>query len=167
MPARIRVFIDTSALFAGVWSAEGGSRLLLKLAEAGAIEILISPQVLTEAEGALRRKAPDGLGLLALLLHYSQVEIVPSPSHNAVAKAQDLTGHAGDAQVLAAALEVQTDYFVTLDRQHFLNNVLLTDAVPFPVGTPGDFLSWFRGRVTFRCLGCCPNPEPEGAYEVI
>ncbi|HYP41143.1 MAG TPA: PIN domain-containing protein [Chloroflexia bacterium] len=147
MPARIRVFLDTSTLFAAVWSTTGGARSIFQLAEAGTVEVLISPQVLTEAEGALRRKAPDGLGLLALLLGDSRAEIVPSPSHDAVAKAQNLTGHAGDAQVLAAALGVQTDYFVTLDRQHFLDNLMLKDAMPFPVGTPGDFLSWFRDQL--------------------
>lgn len=148
MPAKVSVFLDTSALFAGIWSAKGGGRMILKLGEAGAIRLLVSPQVLDEIESALRHKAPDMLGLLALLLDRSGIEVVPSPMPEAVQDSQTLTGHLGDARVLAAAWATRADYFVTLDRRHFLNNPALKDAVPFPVGTPGDFLAWYRGQLT-------------------
>ena len=55
MAARISVFLDTSALFAGIWSSEGGARMILRLGETRAIRLLVSPQVLDEIEGALRR----------------------------------------------------------------------------------------------------------------
>lgn len=148
MPARISVFLDTSALFAGIWSAKGGSRMILKLGEAGAIRLLVSPQVLDEIESALRRKAPDMLGLLALLLDRSGIEVVPSPMSKVVQDSQALTGHLGDAQVLAAAWVARADYLVTLDRKHFLDNQALKATVPFPVGTPGDFLAWYRTQLT-------------------
>ena len=148
MPARISVFLDTSALFAGIWSAKGGSRMILKLGEAGAIRLLVSPQVLDEIESALRRKAPDMLGLLALLLDRSGIEVVSSPMSKVVQDSQALTGHLGDAQVLAAAWVARADYLVTLDRKHFLDNQALKAAVPFPVGTPGDFLAWYRAELT-------------------
>ena len=146
MPAKVRAFLDTSALFAGIWSVEGGARMILKLGEAGAIRLLVSPQVLSEIEGTLRRKAPDLLGLLTLLLDRSGVETVPSSALEVVQESQALTGHPGDAQILAAAWVAEVDYFVTLDRKHFLDNPGLKEAVPFPIGTPGDFLSWYRGQ---------------------
>ncbi len=148
MIARISAFLDTSALFAGIWSATGGGRMILKLGEARAIRLLVSPQVLDEIESALRRKAPDMLGLLALLLDRSGVEVVPAPMPEAVQDSQALTGHLGDAQVLAAAQATGADYLVTLDRKHFLDNQTLRNAVPFPVGTPGDFLAWYRRQLT-------------------
>ncbi len=43
---RKRVFIDTSVLFAAVLSATGGSRLILKLGEAGVLRLVVSRQVL-------------------------------------------------------------------------------------------------------------------------
>ena len=147
MPDRVRVFLDTSALFAGVWSALGGARMILKLGEAGAIQLLISPHVLTEVEGALRRKAPEILDLLRLLLTRSQVEIVPVPSPDAVRASFELTRHTGDAQVLAAAWQTGTNYLVTLDHEHFLDNAPLRNAMPFPIGTPGDFLAWYREQL--------------------
>ncbi|HEY3231292.1 MAG TPA: PIN domain-containing protein [Roseiflexaceae bacterium] len=148
MPKRVSVFLDTSALSATVWSAGGGARMILKLGEAGAVRLLLSPQVLTEIEGALRRKAPESLGLLALLLDRAGVEVVPSPTPEAVRQGQALTGHQGDAIVLAAAQSSGADYFVTLDRAHFLDNPALKSAVPFPIGTPGDFLAWYRERIS-------------------
>ena len=53
------IFLDTSALFSGIWSATGGARMLLKLGEAQAIKLSVCSQVLTEIEGVLRRKAPQ------------------------------------------------------------------------------------------------------------
>ena len=144
MGANVRAFLDTSALFAGIWSAEGGARMILKLGEAGAIHVLVSPEVLAEAEQVLRRKAPDMLGLFALLLDGSRVETVPTALPDAVQECLRLTGYLADAVVLAAAKMSMADYFVTLDREHFLSNDELKRAMPFPVGTPGDFLAWYR-----------------------
>lgn len=125
--------------------------MILKPGEARVIRLLVCSQVLAEAEGALRRKAPDALRLLALLLALlldrSQAEVVSSPAAEAVWSSQALTGHPGDAQVLAAAWEAGADYFVTLDREHFLDNPGLRGAVPFPISTPGDFLAWYRGQL--------------------
>lgn len=145
----VSAFLDTSALFAGVWSSEGGARMILRLGEAGAIRIAISPRVLAEVEGVLRRKAPEALGALALILDRSQGEVVPEAPSDRVNDCYALTGHAGDAEIIAAAWQAAVDYFVTLDREHFLNNAAVRGAVPFPLGTPGDFLAWYRGRLTY------------------
>lgn len=148
MPTSVRVFLDTSVLFAGIWSAEGGARMILKLGEARAARVLVSPPVLHEAENVLRRKAPDMIGLFALLLDRSGAETVATPLPDLVQECLALTGYLADALVLAAAKTTAADYFVTLDREHFLNNDALKRAMPFPVGTPGDFLAWYRGRIT-------------------
>ena len=121
--------------------------MIWRLGEAEAIRLLVSSQVLDEIEGALRRKALDMLGLLALLLDRSRVEVVPSPAAQTVRHSQALTGHPGDGRVLAAAWAAGVEYLVTLDRKHFLGNPTLEGAVPFPVGTPGDFLAWYRERL--------------------
>jgi predicted nucleic acid-binding protein len=148
MAAKVRVFLDTSALFAGIWSAEGGARMILKLGEAEAVEVLVSSQGLHEIEAVLRRKAPESLGLLAVFLDRSGIEVVPPPTSEMIRQTEILTGHAGDAQVLAAARLAGVDYFVTLDRQHFLDNPIVLAAIPFPLGTPGDFLAWYRAKLT-------------------
>lgn len=145
MAAKTRVFLDTSALFAGIWSASGGARMILKLGEVGAIQLVISLQVLEEIENVTRRKAPNSLGALALLLDRSQVEV--RHSEGDVGLVQNLPKHPGDARILAAALDSGVDYFVTLDRKHFLDDSTLREAVPLQMGTPGDFLSWLRSKL--------------------
>ena len=121
MPASPRVFLDAIALFAAVWSREGGARMILKLGEAGAVRLMVSSQVLDEVEGALRRKAPEALGAFALLLDRSNIKIISSPTDEAIHDCLAITGHRGDAGVWSGFAS-------------------------FPIGTPGDFLAWFRTR---------------------
>ena len=53
---RYRIFFDTSAYIAGVYSQEGAARELLKLAEAEAISIVVSEEVITEIDRVMTRK---------------------------------------------------------------------------------------------------------------
>ena len=145
---KVRAFLDTSAIFAGIWSADGGGRMILRLGEAGAINILVSSLVLSELENAIQRKAPRSLGGLALLLDRSRLDITPNPSKETIKKSLSLTPHSGDANILAAAWETSVDFLVTLDRKHFLDNRMMLKSVPFPIGTPGDFLAWYRTHLT-------------------
>jgi hypothetical protein len=57
----LNLFLDSSALVAGVVSAQGASRALLLLAESGQLTVTISEQVLAESERAIARKAPRAL----------------------------------------------------------------------------------------------------------
>jgi predicted nucleic acid-binding protein len=147
MPPATRAFLDTSALFAAIWSEHGGGRMVLRLGEAGAVHIVVGRQVLAELERTLRDKAPHALASLAVLLDRIRVEVAPKPGREVLTSCQGLVSHRGDAKILAAAIACQVDYFITLDRQHFLDNAKMRQAVPFVVGTPGDFLAWFRGRL--------------------
>ena len=144
MADRPKVFLDTSALFAGLWSDLGGARQVLKLAEAGMVTLAVSPQVLSEIENNLRRKAPELLGKLAVLLDRVGLILTPTAPESRYEVSLTLTGHPGDGRVLADAWESGVDFFVTLDRQHFLENESLRASLPFPLGTPGDFLLWYR-----------------------
>jgi predicted nucleic acid-binding protein len=136
--------LDTSALFAAVFSDTGGARMILRLAEGEAIELVISSQVLAEAEGALRRKAPHVLGHLALLLDRARCQVVATPTREQVLSCQPVIEYLPDAAILAAALGAGADYLVTHDRQHFLENPNLLAAPPIRIGTPGDLLAWLR-----------------------
>ena len=100
--------------------------------------------MLTEIEDVIRGKAPETLARLALLLEYSGVIVAPSPSQVTLEKCQVLVNCPGDALVIASAWESNVDYFVTLDRKHFLNNLALRNILPFPVGTPGDVIAWLK-----------------------
>jgi len=142
-----RLFLDTSALFAGIWSAKGGARMLLKLGEADAVQLMVSSQVLHEIEEVIRRKAPQFLSTLAILIDCSRIIIVLASPEPLVEQCKVLVSHSGDARILADAWHNATEYLVTLDKVHFLDVTGLSSQLPFPIGTPGDCLTWYRGKL--------------------
>ncbi len=150
MATKIRIYLDTSAILAGIMSARGGSRTLLRLGEAGAISLLTSSLALKELEHVLRERVPESLGALALLLDRADFTIVEPPSEEHLAATRPLVDHPGDAAMLAAALNQKPAFFVTLDEQHFLGDPQLSTTIPFPIGTPGECVEWIRRR--FRSL---------------
>lgn len=143
-----RIFLDTSAIFAGIWSATGGGRELLKLAEAKVIDAVVSGDVLKEIDSVIQRKAGERRGELALMLDAARLEIVAASQDAYLTQATDLVSYPKDAIVIAAAWQAEVNYFATLDRQHFIDNAPLAAALPFPVGTPGDCLAWLRDRLS-------------------
>lgn len=147
MKDKPRLFLDTSALFAGIWSAQGGGRLLLRLGEAGAVQLIVSSQVLQELEAVIHRKASQHMPTLALLLDRSRVKVVQPAPVNILELCQTFMPHPGDARILADAWGSSVDYLVTLDRAYFLNSPGLAGQVPFLLGTPGDCLAWYRGKL--------------------
>lgn len=140
-----RVFLDTSALFAAVLSATGGARAILKLSEAGAIQVWVGPAVLQEADEVFRRKTPELLPLLAALLHQAQVRVGPAATVEQHARVAAVVDDASDARIVVEALACQADYLVTHDQEHLLRNPRLS-GLPCVVGSPGACLAWLRQR---------------------
>ena len=84
---------------------------------------------------------------MTLVLERSGVQIVSAPKLEFLEASYSLMSYQPDAQVLAAAWSAGCDYFVTLDRKHFLDDPRIVKAVQFPLGTPGDFLNWYKTRL--------------------
>jgi predicted nucleic acid-binding protein len=126
-----------------VLSNTGGSRLILKLCEAGAVQLWVGPRVLQEADAVLGRKAPESRALFALLLDRGNVSVGPEPDDTALARARVVVDYPPDAHILGEALAVEVDYVVSLDRSHLVGNPRASE-LPFLIGTPGDFLAWYR-----------------------
>jgi predicted nucleic acid-binding protein len=141
-----RIFADTSVLFSAVLSEIGGARQLLKLGEASVIALWVGPTVLAELDAVLERKSPTSKQRLALLLDRAGVQIGPAPAPSDQKRAQTIVTYPPDAEIVAEALAAQADYLVSLDRQHLVGNPQ-AEALPFPVGTPGDCLAWLRARL--------------------
>ena len=139
----VKVFLDTSVLFAAVLSSTGGARKLFLLGEAELLELLVGPNVLREADEVVRRKAPKSLPLLAQLLEIGKVQTVSAPTSKQIESARRMVAYVPDARVLAEAIRAKADWFVTHDREHFLK-AKATIHLPLEVGTPGDLLQKFK-----------------------
>jgi predicted nucleic acid-binding protein len=118
--------------------------MLFRLAEFKITQILIGSSVLSEADKALRRKAPQALGHLAIMLDEANCQIVDDAPWGEVESWNEIVDYLPDASVIATAIAAEAEYLVTLDRRHILSNKRLLQTLPFPVGTPCDCLAWLR-----------------------
>jgi predicted nucleic acid-binding protein len=143
------VFLDTSAIFAATQSEGGGARLICKLGEAGALSLWIGPWVLREAEAVAARKSPASRPALALLLDRARIQVAPEAEPDQLTRAQTIIAYLPDAQILAEAMAANVHYLVSLDRKHLVGNPR-TALLPFPIGTPADFLAWYRLQLASR-----------------
>lgn len=117
------------------------------LAKLESVHLFVSQDVLAELEENILKKKPQYLAIIAIVLEQSGVELVEPPAVETVQHCQQFLAYADDAVVLSAAIDAQVDYFVTLDRQHFLNNLLVPTTLPVLLGAPSDFLAWYRTNI--------------------
>jgi hypothetical protein len=141
------LFLDSSALFAGVVSAEGASRALLLLGEGDLILVTVSEQVVAETERALARKVPRALSTFREALRAAGLRIVGDPSPQDVEAYQDIITHPPDVPIVVAAMQAGVDYLVTLNRRHFIDDPHVAARSGLRIGMPADALAWVRDRL--------------------
>jgi predicted nucleic acid-binding protein len=142
---RWKVFLDTSALIAGILSPNGAAHEVLRLCEAGVVQAVVSRQVLVEADRNLSEKVPAVLPDYHIFLRQLSPLVVEDPSRHAVEEARGVIHH-NDAPILAAAMESQVDFLITWNTRHFHKKSVRAYA-PFPILTPGEFLEEFRRSI--------------------
>ena len=120
--------------------------MILSLAEAEVITLVVSEEVLVEAERNLEARLSRAVPEYRRFLAACPVERGDAPTAAEVAAATEII-HPKDAPILAAAMALQVDYLVTLDRKHFLDDPEVARRSGLRMGTPGDFLAWLRGRL--------------------
>lgn len=138
------LFFDSSALFAGIVSAIGASRALLLLAEAGQVAITVSEQVVAETERAVARKIPRALPEFREAIRATGLRIVRDPSPDEIEAYADIIAHHADVPIVVAAMQIKTDYLVTLNHRHFIDDPAMAGRSKLRIGTPGDALAWVR-----------------------
>lgn len=142
--SKAHLFLDSSALFAGIVSASGAARVLLLLAESGQITITISEQVVAETERAIARKVPGALNDVRRAILASQAVIIRDPDIEEVQAHLDLISHPPDVPIILSAMHSGADYLVTLNRRHFMDDPQVAESVGIKIGTPGEALEWVR-----------------------
>lgn len=141
-----KIFLDTSVIVSAVLSSRGGAAEIFRMGESNTVKLYVGSQVLRESQSGVQRKFPRALKTLLILLDSGNVEIVPPPTEAQLTFAFELVSYPPDARVFAEALMAQPDWFVTHDKAHLLT--LKDDTrLTFRIGTPGDFLQAYVGRL--------------------
>ncbi|MBI5199789.1 MAG: PIN domain-containing protein, partial [Nitrospirae bacterium] len=83
---RPKVFLDTSALIAGIASSRGAARAVLQLAEIGLIEVFVSRQVIVEADRNIEEKLPEMLDEYREFIKLLAPVLVDDPHQKDIAK---------------------------------------------------------------------------------
>lgn len=135
---RLKVFLDTSALIAGIASSKGSAREVLRLAEAGLIDVFVSRQVIVEADRNIEIKLPELLKEYRAFMKVFKPILVDDPSVMEIKKFLKFI-NPDDAPILAAAVSSGADYLITWDKKHFIAPSVKS-YTGIKVVTPGDFL---------------------------
>lgn len=142
--SKSRVFLDSSAIMAGVISSAGAARVLLVMSETGQIELFISEQVIVESERSLAKKVPQVLPNFRQTLKDAQPKIIKDPTPQQTKDHLYMIADPGDVSILLAAMQANVDYLATHNRKHFLDDPKVAERSGIKIGTPGDVLAWIR-----------------------
>ena len=143
MQKRLRVFLDTSAILAGLNSSRGAAGVVLSLVASSKIVGVISPQIIEEGKRVIGLKFPNlYLAWTSFLL--LRLEVTPAPSLVQIRRAYALLP-TSDAPILASAIQAKPDALVTWNTRDFFRSKVL-ESVTFPVLRPGDFLALAREK---------------------
>jgi hypothetical protein len=126
--SKIKVFLDCSAVIAGIISSTGAARVLLVMSENGQIETFISEHVIVESERSLARKVPQALPEFRQAIKDANPTIVHNPT----------------PQEIEENLYLIVDPDATHNRKHFLDDPKVAKKSGLKIGMPGDVLAWIR-----------------------
>lgn len=146
----MRLFLDANVFFAGCLSPEGASAFILELARRKRIEIAASRLVLREADRNLRRKAPaPALKTFHQFLQQVKVRVILLPTDEEIVSPYEAMVHPKDLPVLSSAIASKSDYFLTLDRKHFLSSPLVQKLKKPVILGPANFIQniYLKGKV--------------------
>lgn len=137
MPRKLKAFLDTSAILAGLNSPTGAEGVILAACFSNQILPIISPQIVEESNRNIELKFPKlKISWQAFLL--LPPKITKQPSLKQVQAAYNILPTT-DAPILASAVAARPDVLVTWNTRHFMRAEVVR-AVNFDILTPGEFL---------------------------
>jgi predicted nucleic acid-binding protein len=141
---KLNIFLDSSALIAGVISETGAAHALLQLGETEDILLTISELVFNETTRSVERKSLDNLEDVQKEIKKAKIKIVNDPSYDEIQANLYLIDDPDDVPILLAAVKAKVDYLATHDKKHFLNDPKVEERAGIKIGTPRDVLIWIR-----------------------
>jgi len=141
------IFLDSSALIAGVISDTGAAHALLKLGENEYIDLTISELVILESERSIAVKSPRDIPNLRHIIVQSQLNIIRDPSSQEIRENLYLISDPNDVPILLSAKKAKVDFLVTHNRKHFLDDPKVAELSGLRIGAPSAALSWVRDNL--------------------
>jgi predicted nucleic acid-binding protein len=142
---RVRIFLDSNVLTAGIVSTWGLDKAVLSLCAARICRLVLAEAVREEVEenllirlgeiesGEVNRVLDHYVHLIALM----KPEVVPFPSHAEVRAGRHLIRHAADVPVLLSAIASRPDWLITHNTKHFTPAV--AGRTGLRIATPVEF----------------------------
>ena len=141
---RIRLFLDSNVLIAGMVSSWGMDKAILSLCAARVCKLVLAEVVRDEVEEALLSRArftvSDSKALLdgyRRLMKLTEPELVTYPDARLARANRSLIRHAADVPVLLSAMASRPDWLLTHNTKHFTKAVARRACLR--IGTPTDF----------------------------
>jgi predicted nucleic acid-binding protein len=142
---RIRLFLDSNVLTAGLISAWGLDRGTLSLCAARVCRLVLAEAVRDEVERNLLfhagrlppEKADQLIKDYRRLIELTRPELVPYPALDLVNANRHLIRHAADVPVLLSAMASKPDWLLTHNTKHFSKAV--AQRTSLRIDTPANF----------------------------
>ncbi len=148
---RIRLFLDSNVLTAGIVSPWGVDKATLSLCAAKVCKLVLAEVVRDEVEENLMLHAERLAALNAerliedyrRLIKLTKPEIVPYPAYDLVRSSRHLIRHAADVPVLLSAVASKPDWLLTHNTKHFTKAVAQKSSLR--IATPVEFFRSLSG----------------------
>jgi predicted nucleic acid-binding protein len=142
---RVRLFLDSNVLTAGVVSTWGLDKAVVSLCAARICRIVLAEAVREEFEEILliRLRGVESIAANRVLGDYARLiallkqEMVPYPGQTEVKAARHLIHRAADVPVMLSAIASRPDWFLTHNTKHFTPAVARRTGLRFV--TPVEF----------------------------
>jgi predicted nucleic acid-binding protein len=153
---RVRLFLDSNVLTAGILSARGLDKAILSLCGARICRLVLAEAVREEVEENLLTRlggleAAVGSRVLnsyTRLIALMKPEIVPYPSVADVGASRHLIRHAADVPVLLSAIASRPDWVLTHNTKHFTQAV--AKRTRLRIATPVEFFQTLSKSISAR-----------------
>jgi predicted nucleic acid-binding protein len=137
---RRRIFLDSSVLYAAIFSATGPARRLILKGLQRSVTLCLSDLVLEETKRNLTKNAPEALPYFTVLADLLSPQAT-HPTKAEVLRAAQLV-HLKDAPIVAAAAKGKAAYLATHDVKHLLTHAQAIEAAyGITVLAPAELLS--------------------------
>jgi predicted nucleic acid-binding protein len=148
---KIRLFLDSNVLTAGIVSTWGLDKAVLSLCAAQVCKLVLAEVVRDEVEENLLNHAGrlPGIEAEALIEDYRRLvsllrpEMVGYPTRELVNSSRHLIRHAADVPVLLSAMASSPDWVLTHNTKHFTKEVGRRTGLR--IATPADFFRTLSG----------------------